>query len=206
MEVPRLGIESELQLPQQHSIWAMSATYTTDHGNVGSLTHWTRPGIKPASSWMLVRVFPEPQWDLLFFHYFIIVYLQCSVNFCCRTKWPTNIYTHSSSHIIFYHVLSQVIGYSSSQSYIQQDLFTFHSKCNSLHLLTPNSQSIPHPPLPPWQPHVFAHTFNIIPKNPLPDQKSYTFISTFSSKSFIILVLTFGYLRYFELDDNYNSG
>ena len=29
-------------------------TYPTAHGNVGSLTHWARPGIEPASSWILV--------------------------------------------------------------------------------------------------------------------------------------------------------
>ena len=28
---------------------------TTAHGNTRSLTHWARPGIKPASSWILVR-------------------------------------------------------------------------------------------------------------------------------------------------------
>ena len=39
MEVPRLGVESELQLlptpqpqPQPHRIWAVSTTYTTAHG------------------------------------------------------------------------------------------------------------------------------------------------------------------------------
>ena len=44
MEVPRLGVESELQLPaytapQQRRIRASSATYTTAHGNARSLTH-----------------------------------------------------------------------------------------------------------------------------------------------------------------------
>ena len=40
MEVPRLGAESELQLQQQPlGIRAMSATYTTAHGNDESLTH-----------------------------------------------------------------------------------------------------------------------------------------------------------------------
>ena len=42
MEVPRLGIELELQLlpqPQQHRIQATSATYTTTHGKAQSLTH-----------------------------------------------------------------------------------------------------------------------------------------------------------------------
>ena len=44
MEVPRIGVESELQLrpisqPQKHQIGAMSLTYTTAHGKAGSLTH-----------------------------------------------------------------------------------------------------------------------------------------------------------------------
>ena len=42
--------------PEQRGIWAASVTYTTAHGNAGSLIHWARPGIEPASSsWMLVR-------------------------------------------------------------------------------------------------------------------------------------------------------
>ena len=36
--------------PQQHGIWTTSATYTTAHGNAGSLTPWVRPGMEPASS------------------------------------------------------------------------------------------------------------------------------------------------------------
>ena len=51
MEVPRLGVQSE---PQQCRIWAVSATYAIARGIARSLTHWVRPGIKPASSWMLV--------------------------------------------------------------------------------------------------------------------------------------------------------
>ena len=39
---------------QQHGLPAASATYTTAHGNSGSLTHWVRPGVESASSWMLV--------------------------------------------------------------------------------------------------------------------------------------------------------
>ena len=47
--------------PQQHQTWAASATFTTAHntaahGNGGSLTHWVRPGIEPASSWILIRL------------------------------------------------------------------------------------------------------------------------------------------------------
>ena len=44
MEVPRLGVELEPQLPAyatatSHRIQAASATYTTAHGNAGSLTN-----------------------------------------------------------------------------------------------------------------------------------------------------------------------
>ena len=59
MEVPRLGVESELCCwptpePQQRGIWATSVTYTPAQGNARSLTHWARPGIKPITSWFLV--------------------------------------------------------------------------------------------------------------------------------------------------------
>ena len=43
-------------LCQSHSnirIRVTSATYTTAHGNIGSLTHWARPGIEPTTSWFL---------------------------------------------------------------------------------------------------------------------------------------------------------
>ena len=60
--------------PQQHQIPAESATYTTAHSNTGFLTHWGRPGIKPASSWMRIHFCCVPmgtpsqrsfQWKLL---------------------------------------------------------------------------------------------------------------------------------------------
>ena len=41
--------------PRQCRIRAASATSTTAHSNTGSLTHWVRPGIEPATSWFLVR-------------------------------------------------------------------------------------------------------------------------------------------------------
>ena len=70
MEVTRLGVKSEYSCQptpqsQQLWIWATSSTYTTAHGNYGSLTYRARPGIKPASSCILVRlVFAEPQLEL----------------------------------------------------------------------------------------------------------------------------------------------
>ena len=48
-----------------NGIWAESSTYTTAHGNARSLTHWVRPGIEPASSWVLVGfVTTEPRQQL----------------------------------------------------------------------------------------------------------------------------------------------
>ena len=44
-----------ITFPHHVQIWATSATYTTAHGNTGSLTHWVSPGIEPATSWILVR-------------------------------------------------------------------------------------------------------------------------------------------------------
>ena len=44
-EVPRLGVELELQ----------PLAYTTAHSNARSLTHCVRPGIEPTASWILVR-------------------------------------------------------------------------------------------------------------------------------------------------------
>ena len=70
MEVPRLGVESELQLLTYTTATAirdpsMSATYTIAHSNAGSLAHWAGPGIEPASSWILVRfITAEPWWEL----------------------------------------------------------------------------------------------------------------------------------------------
>ena len=60
MEVPRLGVQSELQLlacttaTATQVIRATSATYTIAHGSAISLTYWSMPGIKPKTSWFLV--------------------------------------------------------------------------------------------------------------------------------------------------------
>ena len=47
----------------------MSVTYTTTHSNAGSLTDWTRPGIKPASSWILLAKF-RFHWAVMGTHLF----------------------------------------------------------------------------------------------------------------------------------------
>ena len=54
MEVPRLGVELE---PQQHKIWAMSATYAATPGNAGSsLAHWARPEMNPSPHGYCLRI------------------------------------------------------------------------------------------------------------------------------------------------------
>ena len=61
MEVPRLGVELELQLPAYTTAIATAMPdlshvrdYTTAHGNARSLTHGARSGIEPTTSWFLV--------------------------------------------------------------------------------------------------------------------------------------------------------
>ena len=62
MEIPRLGVESELQLQAYTTatatrVRAASVTHTTAHGNAGSLTQWARPAMEPAFSWFPARFF-----------------------------------------------------------------------------------------------------------------------------------------------------
>ena len=52
-------------LSRPHRIRATSVIYTTAQGNAGIPTHRARPGIEPASSWILARfVSTAPQWEL----------------------------------------------------------------------------------------------------------------------------------------------
>ena len=61
MDVPRLVVKLELQLPAYATAAAtqhlnhVCDLYTTAHGSAGSLTHRAMPGIETASSWILVR-------------------------------------------------------------------------------------------------------------------------------------------------------
>ena len=70
MEVPRLGIKSEIQLPAYTTAMAMPdpnyfCNLHDSHSNARYLTHWAGPGIEPASSWILVGIVTtETQWKL----------------------------------------------------------------------------------------------------------------------------------------------
>ena len=78
--------------PEQCQIQATSATYTPAHGNIRSLTHWVRLGIKSVISWFLVGfVSTAPQLEFLFyglylksiFFWYGYCYLQFLVIFIC---------------------------------------------------------------------------------------------------------------------------
>ena len=56
--------------------------YAAAHGNARSLTHWVRPGIKPASSWILVGLATtEPQCELPCLLFLMLV---VGLGFCYR--------------------------------------------------------------------------------------------------------------------------
>ena len=59
-----------------------------------------------------------------------------------------------SFYILFHYGLPQDVEYSFLCYTVSKTWLFIHSKCDSLHLPTPNSQSIPLPPLTPWQPQI----------------------------------------------------
>ena len=106
MEVPRLGVESGLAtaagLHHSHNnVGSTSSTYTTAHRNTRSLTHWARPGIDPASSWILVGfISAAPQWELqhpLIFDTVLITCYYSSFLFWCL--WPASKFFCFSPHL-----------------------------------------------------------------------------------------------------------
>ena len=115
--------------------------------------------MEPTTSWFLVRfISAAPQQKLLkfflmIFIFSIIVGIQCSINFLLYSK-----VTQSHMHL---YILFLTLSCSTTSDQIQFPLLynrislLIHSKCNSFHLLTPDSESIPLPPPPPWQPQIF---------------------------------------------------
>ena len=124
MGIPGLGVRNGCQptpQPLQRRIRATSAIYTTAHGNAGSLTHWARPGIEPASSWFLVGLFPL-LYDrnsslslsfLMIFIFSIIAGSQCSINSLLHSKATQSSHIHFPSHTIFHHAPLQVTRHGS---------------------------------------------------------------------------------------------
>ena len=77
----------------------------------------------------------------LFLKVFIIVDLQCSINFCVQQIDPViHMNVHFFSH---YPPLCSITSDQIQFSVLYRSIsLLIHSKCSSLHLLTPNSQSI----------------------------------------------------------------
>ena len=67
-----------------------------------------------------------------------------------RISFFLTFYLHSFSHIILHHVPSQVTWYSSLCYTAGSHCLSIPFGCNSLCLLTPDSQSLLLPPPPPW--------------------------------------------------------
>ena len=105
MEVPRLGVKSELQLPAQTTATATAtATSTPDPSHICDLHHssWqcrilnplAKPGIKPVSLWIFVGLVSTEQFLL--------------------DGKVTHLYTYVHYFLIlFYHILIQEVGHSS---------------------------------------------------------------------------------------------
>ena len=108
------------------------------------------------------RDFPELRSDLLCscWKYFLLKY-NWFIMFCQFLLYSkvtqSYIYTHFLilSSIMLYHKWLDVVPCA-----IHRDLTAFHSKCNSLHLLTTKSQSILLSPPPTWHPRVWKY-FNV---------------------------------------------
>ena len=104
MEILRLGSNQScscwpMPQPQQRQIRAMSVTYPIAHGIARSLTHWARPWMVPASSWILVRfVSTEPQWELLPVLYLILIVIT-PIHTCDKTHKSVYLYTHKWVHV-----------------------------------------------------------------------------------------------------------
>ena len=65
MEIPRLGVESELHLPAYATaMWDTSQIFDLHHSSRQHRIpdHWVGPEIKPASSWILFRLVSAEPW------------------------------------------------------------------------------------------------------------------------------------------------
>ena len=104
------GVEVGPQ-PQQCQIWAMSATYTIGHGNAGSLTHWVRPAIEPAFSWILVGfISTAPQWELQVC-YFQFLSLNLSYSFLYYMCLLLSLMSYFISHFLDIFLYSHLVSF-----------------------------------------------------------------------------------------------
>ena len=95
MEVPRLGVQSELQLPAYATATTrpdLSHVCDLHHscGNARSLTHWVGPGFEPESSWIRVEfISAEPQWGFLDVEFFTLGFHCALLSDPKSCDWPS---------------------------------------------------------------------------------------------------------------------
>ena len=73
--------------PQQCRIQAASVTYSTAYSNTGSLTHQSRSGIRPTTSWFLVGFVSTVLWRELPFADFRILFLSLTFPIFINISW-----------------------------------------------------------------------------------------------------------------------
>ena len=97
--LPRAAFKAYGNSQAGGQIRAAAAGLHHSHSNTGSLTHWLRPGIKPASSWVLVRfITTELQWELLTsFFFFNYSWFTMLCQFLLYNKWPS----YTCTYILF---------------------------------------------------------------------------------------------------------
>ena len=114
MEVPRPAPQ-----PQERWIWAVSATYTIAHGSTGSVTLWSKPGIEPVSSWILVGfITAESQWQL--WNVYIFIYLFIYLYFCFfLAKEVLGFYLFFYFYLLSEFITFIIVQWSSQSNFIQ---------------------------------------------------------------------------------------
>ena len=91
-----------------------------------------------------------PFYFILFLFFYLFVY----IFFYCTAWWPSYIYVYTFFFLtLSCSIISDWTEFPVLHSRIP---LLIHPKGNILHLFTPSSQSLPHPPLPPWQPQVYS--------------------------------------------------
>ena len=126
--------------PQQCCIQATSSTYATACSNARHPTHWTRPGIQPASSWILVRFITR--WAVMgtLYHIFCIQSCVMNVEAASMSSWLLSIVLLWNVHVFdsdFSLDISPGVGLrdltATLFSFLRHLHTVFHNGCISLH-------------------------------------------------------------------------